>query len=488
MLVHLENVLPNILAMLYVVNILISFTIIFLERKNPSTTLAWILILATIPVAGIFLYILFSQNLARRKMFKLTRREEEDFKSSIDKQMRTMDRGEYVFSTKAAIGWADTIRLNQVYGGAYFTQDNSIEIITDGSEMIDMLLKDIENARESVNLEYYIIKNDAVGKSVIEALIKKAKEGITVRLLLDALGSRSIFEKSKQIKRLKKAGGKVCFFFPPKLKIINLRINYRNHRKLVVIDGEIGYIGGFNIGKEYVGLKKRFGYWRDTHLRIVGNSVKDIYARFLLDWRFASEEKVTMTEAYFSKDIGKGKTGIQIVSSGPDEYKMQIQRGYMKLITNAKRNIYIQTPYFVPDQSILESLKMAAQSGVDVKIMIPNAPDHIFVYWATFAYVGELIRSGATVYIYDKGFLHGKTMVVDGQVISIGSANFDMRSFKLNFETNAFIFDEDEGIKMEKLFEEDMKHSYEMTMEMYAQRGAGIKFKESISRLLSELL
>jgi cardiolipin synthase len=284
------------------------------------------------------------------------------------------------------------------------------------------------------------------------------------------------------------AGGQVAFFFPPNFKFLNMKLNYRNHRKIVVIDGEIGYIGGFNIGKEYLGMKKKFGYWRDTHLRVLGGCVQDINARFLMDWRFASKEELVLSEAYYSTIIKAGCTGVQIVSSGPDEGKSQVKRGYMKMITSARKNIYIQTPYFVPDNSILESLKMAAQSGVDVKLMIPCMPDHMFVYWATYAYAGELINSGARVFIYDKGFLHAKTMVVDGQVASIGSANFDVRSFKLNFEANAFLFDEEEAYKMEAIFETDMANCHELTKSVYRSRGIPIKFKESIARLLTDLL
>jgi cardiolipin synthase len=337
-------------------------------------------------------------------------------------------------------------------------------------------------------MEYFIIKNDFIGRKLIETLVEKAKDGVEIRLLIDAMGGRQLSYSSACIKKLVAVGGRVAFFFPPRFKYLNMKLNYRNHRKIVVIDGEVGYIGGFNIGKEYLGLKKKFGAWRDMHLRIMGSSVQDINARFLMDWRFASQEKIVLSEAYYSKVIQAGTTGIQIVSCGPDEGKAQIKRGYMKMITSARKNIYIQTPYFVPDSSILDSLKMAAQSGVAVKIMIPCMPDHMFVYWATYSYVGELIKSGVRVFIYDKGFLHAKTIVVDGQVASIGSANFDMRSFKLNFEANAFIYDEAEAHKIEENFKNDMADCHELTKEIYYNRGIVIKFKESISRLLSDLL
>ncbi|WP_312651136.1 cardiolipin synthase [Aminipila sp.] len=480
--------IPYFLTVLFIVNMVIACTIIFLERKNPSATLAWIMILFLLPVVGILFYFLFSQNLSRKKIFKLTRFEEEVINTSLQTQITEMKNGEYVFTTEAAKRWKDMIRLNQVYGQAFYTEDNKATIITDGNQMLDKLLEDIENAENTINIQYFIIKNDPVGRKLIEALTDRAKQGIEVRLLIDAMGGRQFSKRTACIRALVEAGGRVAFFFPPKFKLINMKLNYRNHRKIVVIDGEVGYIGGFNIGKEYLGMKKKFGYWRDTHLRVLGGCVQDINARFLMDWRFASKEELILSEAYYSDIIKAGCTGVQIVSCGPDEGKSQIKRCYMKMITSARKNIYIQTPYFVPDNSVLESLKMAAQSGVDVKIMIPSMPDHMFVYWATYAYAGELIHSGARVFVYDKGFLHAKTMVVDGEVASIGTANFDVRSFKLNFEANAFLFDEGEAYKMEAIFENDMADCHELTKSVYRNRGLVIKFKESIARLLTDIL
>lgn len=480
--------IPYFLAALFIVNMVIAFTIIFLERKNPSATLAWIMILFLLPVVGILFYFLFSQNLSRKKIFQLTRYEEEIINTSLQTQIQEMKDGEYSFTTRSAKYWKDMIRLNQVYGQAYFTQDNKIEILTDGQHMLRKLLNDIRGAQNTINIQYFIIKNDVIGRILIKSLTKKVKQGIEVRLLIDAMGGRQLSRRTPCIKEFVSAGGHVSFFFPPKLKFLNLKLNYRNHRKIVVIDGEIGYIGGFNIGKEYVGKKKKFGYWRDTHLKVLGGCVQDINARFLMDWRFASKEKLILSEAYYSDIIKEGCTGVQIVSSGPDGGKSQIKRSYMKVITSARKNIYIQTPYFVPDNSILECLKMAAQSGVDVRLMIPCMPDHMFVYWATYAYAGELIKSGAKVFVYDKGFLHAKTMVADGEVASIGSANFDVRSFRLNFEANAFIFDEKEARKMQKIFEKDMKDCHELTKKLYMERGLKIKFKESVARLLTDIL
>jgi cardiolipin synthase len=378
------------------------------------------------------------------------------------------------------------IRLHQTYSNSFYTQDNKISVLTDGKHKFDSLIKDLKAAKQSINIMYFIVKNDGMGRLLIDTLVQKAREGIEVRFLIDAMGSRQI--SAKMLQPLRDAGGQYAFFFPPMFKYLNLKLNYRNHRKLVVIDGAVGYLGGFNVGNEYVGKKKKFGCWRDTHLRLMGSCVQDMNARFILDWRFASRENIVISQAYYDEPFQAGTTGIQIVSCGPDSSKEEIKQGYLKMISSAKKNIYIQTPYFVPDASILEALKNAVLSGVDVRIMIPCMPDHMFVYWATYSYVGILLNMGAKIYIYDDGFMHAKTICVDGEVASIGSANFDIRSFRLNFEANAFIYDAAEVYKLEAIFETDMMKSHELTKHLYRNRPIIIKFKESVSRLLSDLL
>ena len=258
---------------------------------------------------------------------------------------------------------------------------------------------------------------------------------------------------------------------------------------VIAFGAGMGYTGGYNVAKEYIGRKKRFGYWRDTHVRITGDAVMDLYGRFALDWRFTTREKLDLVPKEFAFGKENGSTGIQIVSCGPESPSVEVKRAMMRMITYAEKRVWLQTPYFVPDPSIFESLKMAAQSGVDVRVMIPCKPDHIFVYWATYSYVGELLRSGGRAFIYDDGFLHAKTLVVDGEVGTVGSTNFDNRSFRLNFETNGFVFDCEFAKKMENAFENDLTcHGHELTYEAYLKRGIIIRFKEAISRLLSDIL
>lgn len=485
MLTWLHDWGTSTVVILCIINFIIAVGIIFIERKNPPAALAWIFVLFIFPGFGIVCYILLSQNISRQRVFRLSKIEEYFARKALRQQISDMSQGLYAYSDEAYT-WRDMVRLNQTYSGAYYTQDNKMKVMTDGIDFMTSLYQDIEQAKDNVNIEFYIIKYDEVGKKLLSLLEKKAREGVEVRLLIDAVGGREIWER--RLTGFIEAGGKFAFFFRPKLRMINLKLNYRNHRKLVTIDGRVGYIGGFNIGREYLGRKKKFGYWRDTHLRFTGGCVRDIDTRFLLDWRTASGENVPLAAAWYEPAESDGNIGVQIVSSGPDSSKEEIKRAYMKMITTARRNVYIQTPYFVPDQSILESLKMAAQSGVDVRLMIPCMPDHMFVYWATYSYAAELVNSGGRVFVYDKGFLHSKLMIADGEVISCGSANFDRRSFSLNFESNAFVYDKKEAERMEAIFEKDMRDCHELTKRLYESRSLWIKFKESISRLLSDLL
>ena len=281
-----------------------------------------------------------------------------------------------------------------------------------------------------------------------------------------------------------------AYFFKPRIRHLYFRIYYRNHRKLVIIDNELGYIGGSNIADEYRGLSRKFGYWRDTQLIIRGNALMTMNARFYQDWRYASTEKLDLLEqsVKHAYKADSGNIPIQIIACGPESDKEEIKRAMMKMINNAQKSIYIQTPYLVPDPPMLESIAMAARSGVDVKIMIPCIPDHPFVYRTTLYNAGKLIDEGAKIYIYENGFLHAKTLTVDGEVCTAGSSNFDIRSFKLNFEANAFIYDKEVTSRMDSQFIKDMEYCREYTAYDRDHIGMFERMAESVSRLLTEIL
>lgn len=287
--------------------------------------------------------------------------------------------------------------------------------------------------------------------------------------------------KNRDWERLEKEGIQVAEFFPALLGQLQLRVNYRNHRKIVVIDGRVGFVGGFNVGREYLGRDKKFGYWRDTHLCIEGAAVTSLAVRFVLDWNYAAKENLFLEDSLFEipQYTRNGRDPVQIISSGPDSKTKMIHDNYLRLIHRAQDHVYIQTPYFIPDDSILDALKIAAKSGVDVRIMIPCKPDHPFVYWATYSYIGEMVAAGAKCYVYNNGFLHAKTLSIDGMVACVGTANMDFRSFGLNFEVNAVIYSERTVQRLERAFENDMTLCTQVTRKVYDERGLVIKAKDS---------
>ncbi|MBW7454615.1 cardiolipin synthase [Paenibacillus sepulcri] len=477
----------HLYTIITMLNIPLAITVIFLERRNIGVTWAWLMVLLFLPVVGFAVYLLFGQNLSKQKLYNINRRSRIMMAALIENQRKDFRENHITFTDPAMADYRGMIFMNLSSGYALYSQNNSVDIFTNGTDKFECLFKEIEQARESIHMMYYIVQNDALARRMAEALTRKAKEGVQVRFLYDDIGSyhlpRHFFDELKQ------AGGQVSAFFPSKIPYLNFRVNYRNHRKLVIIDGVIGYIGGFNIGDEYLGIDQRFGFWRDTHLRLIGNSVQQMQSQFLLDWNLASPYIVTGSEpGMFKEAEACGTVGIQIVSSGPNQTLEQIKNAYIKMINSARKSIYIQTPYFIPDESLLDALKMAVLSGIDVRMMIPSKPDHKMVYLASFSYLGDLMEQGMKCYLYEKGFMHAKTIVVDGNIASVGTANVDIRSFKLNFEVNAVIYDTGTATRLKEIFEADMLDSRELTYEEYKKRPLFQRFKESCTRLLSPIL
>jgi cardiolipin synthase len=481
----ISNEIFSVAQALILVNFFLAILLVFFERRNPTATWAWLMVLSFLPFVGFILYLFFGQNLQKEKLF-YQKGEEDKYQRRFSLEEKKLKDKKIRFHDTAIRRFRDMIQLNFTCAQALFTQDNQVEIYTSGLAKFDALIKSLRSAKKFIHMEYYIFRNDTIGKIILQILEKKAAEGVEIKLIYDAIGAVNL--SSYSFHKLKKNKGKVAPFFPSFLYYINLRINYRNHRKIAIIDGYEAFIGGFNIGDEYLGHSNILGYWRDTHLKIQGGAVEAIERQFLLDWHFASEEKLEFAEKYFPEKKMEGLTGIQIVSSGPDSEWKSIKNSYFKIISSAEKNIYIQTPYLVPDDSILDALKIAALSGVDIRVMVPSKPDQILVHWVSFAYVGELLEAGIRCFAYNKGFLHSKTIVADGIVGSVGSANMDVRSFNLNFEINAFIYDRKVAQQLEQIFINDLKECSEITQEIYARRPVAAKFKESVSRLFSPLL
>jgi cardiolipin synthase len=471
-----------------VLNITLAGIVVFKERRDAGSTWAWLLVLSFIPVLGFVLYALLGGlHFRERRLFQWQHLNRAGYSQSLKSQLEQMRSGRFSFRNAAAARNQDMILMHLSNNQAVYTEDNDIEVITDGEAKFARLFEDIRRAEHYIHLQYYIFRNDMLGRRLIELLTQKAREGVQVRVLYDQLGSRTLTKRF--FREFRHAGGQAEAFFPSRLRFINLRINYRNHRKLVIIDGEIGYVGGFNVGDEYLGLNKHFGYWRDTHLRVRGSAVYALQTRFILDWNQASRtHDIVYSPNLYPEVAPAGEIGVQIVTSGPASRFEHIKNGFLKMIASARRSIYIQTPYFIPDDSVLDALRVASLSGVKVHIMIPDKPDHLFVHWATLSYIGEVLKTGANVYLYRKGFLHAKMIVIDEEIASVGTANLDMRSFRLNFEVNAFLYHGDLAKRLTRIFMEDLQDSEQLTQEMYEQRPLSVRLKESVSRLLSPIL
>lgn len=480
------NIVTLIVSIVTVINIALSIGFLFFEKRDAGYTWAWLMILFFIPIVGFLVYIFLGRNLKKKNFYGLSAEERGFVQAEVDKQLITLqDKQSQEFPIPPK--YDELVTLNLRSTNALLSNDNEIVIFDDGHAKFDALLQDIQEATREINIQYYIIQPDALGKRLRDVLTQKAREGVRVRLLYDEVGSKKI--SGSFFKELQLAGGEVEVFFPSFFKLINFRINNRNHRKLCIIDGTIAYIGGFNVGDEYLGLDQKFGYWRDTHFRIEGDSVNHIQGRFILDWHQArKEQKEDYHEFEYRSEKHYGNSMIQIVSSGPNSETEHLKNMYIKMILSAKKNVYIQTPYFIPDASFMDACKIALISGIDLQIMIPNKPDHPFVYWATWAHVGTLLDYGAKVLLYEKGFLHAKTIVVDEEVASVGTMNIDSRSFRLNFEINAIVYDQQIAKQLHDLFDQDSLVSSELTPERYNNRSWIIKFKEGISRLLSPIL
>ena len=481
------NVYRWMMDHLFLINIVFSLLIIFFQRRNPTTVWAWLLLLYFIPVLGFILYLILGQNFRRERMFKM-KEIEGVIKYAVRRQEESIYRKKLRLRDPELDRFKRLILYNLNEAEAVLTDNNDIRIFTDGREKFQALLSEMDRARNYIHVQYYIIKNDELWKEIEEVLVRKARQGVEIRVLFDSMGCRGM--RHSDWARLEKAGIKVAEFFPALLGKLQLRVNYRNHRKIVVIDGRIGFVGGFNVGREYIGKDRKFGYWRDTHVCIEGSAVTSLAVRFVLDWNYAARENLFLEDRLFEIPtyVRNGRDPVQIISSGPDSHSQEIRNNYLRLIHMARKNIYIQTPYFIPDDDIRDALEIAAKSGIDVRIMIPCKPDHPFVYWATYSYLGEMIEAGARCYTYDNGFLHAKCMCVDGLVTCMGTANMDIRSFSLNFEVNAVIYSARTTERLMEAFENDIAKSTLVTRKKYEQRDFVIRIKEQFCRLLSPVL
>lgn len=470
------------------VNEIAALITVFRERRDIAATWAWLLVLTLLPVVGFIMYSFLGRKLPQRQMERIQSETQLELSEAFNRQREL-----FLLTPQpkdpTTLSYFRTVLLFQSLDDAFLSQRNQVELFDEGNGLFDRILEEIAAAKESIHIEFYTIYNDQIGNRLRTVLEQKAAAGVEVRVLYDSWGSMGV--KPSFYDGLRANGGLATPFLLARRSLFDIRLNYRDHRKIIVIDGKIGYVGGFNVGDQYLGRSEKFGFWRDTHLRIEGGGVYSLQQRFIRDWNSSVKEKehrIDHYRPYFPKIKGEGTTALQIVSSGPDSHLEEIKLGYLRLINTAKDHVWIQTPYLIPDDSVLDALKVAAHSGVDVRIMIPYMPDHPFVYRATQYYAKVLANEGVTIYFYQKGFMHAKTMVVDGKMASVGSANVDFRSFKLNFEINCFMYDQDITERLEDLFVNDIRDSRVMTPERFAAQSNWLKFKQTFSRLLSPIL
>ena len=481
-----------IITFLIFVNTVISILTVFSDKNRDIATIwAWLLVLILFPGIGLIVYLFLGRKISKEDIFNLRQQTKVGLPKYLSIQGKIKDQQlQFLQSldfkdpdnTKYEIG-----KMFLQLGQPAVSDNNSVKYFVDGQEKFDELISDIKKAEHHIHLCYYIFRGDKLGTAIVEALEERAQAGVEVKVLYDAVGGRTL--KKSLFKKLESHGAETQAAFSSRIHLLNIRLNYRNHRKIAVIDGNIGYVGGFNVGDDYLGEYENMGYWRDTHLRIRGNAVHQLQERFIIDWNASKKvELISYAPAYFPEIKLSADKEIQIVSSGPDTELEAIKKGFIKMIGVAKEYIYIQTPYFIPDDALKEALEMALLSGVKVKLMIPNKPDHPFIYQATLSYAEELLKQGGEIHIYDKGFLHAKTIVIDDEIVSVGTANFDIRSFKLNFEVNAFIYDGELAIEQRKYYEEDAAESYLLTDQIIAEYSLWDRFKQQFSRLLSPIL
>ena len=462
----------------YVVVIIMVMVRVLMDNRQPAKTMAWMLVLTFIPMLGIILYFFFGQT---------TRKERKIWQYSMD-QLTKHSMLEFVEQKRLHLPneYRELIKLFMNQNWVLPFKNNETEIYTSGYEFFPSLLMEIGKAEHHIHLDTFIIASDPLGQIVADALIDKARQGVEVRVIYDDVGSWKT--KNHFFERMRAEGIEVYAFMPVRFPIFTSKVNYRNHRKICVIDGEVGFIGGMNVAKRYIkGIKKLA--WRDTHVKITGAAVYGLQRAFLVDWFFVSRKLITDHVYYPVSKVAENDSLIQIVTSSPTSLWPEIEQGYVRVLASAKRYVYMETPYFLPTDPILFAMRTAALSGVDVRLMIPYETDTKIVEWASRTYVLATVKAGVRVYLYKAGFNHSKLLVADDSIATIGSTNVDFRSFENDFEANAFFYDKKIALEVKDIFLKDQEECVALEdVRNLTHRSFLQRLWESIIRLLSPLL
>lgn len=471
--------------LIVIVAALIAIIFLVLENRNPNKTLAWIFAIIILPAAGLILFYFFGKNYRKKRIF--TRKEIADFRQ-IEKL--TSWQSEHLLddldmSNKAILDKIGIIKLLLNNNKAILTRQNKVTILNNGDETFPAIFDAIKNAQHHIHLEYYMIEEGKVGNQLKEILIEKAKQGVEVKLIYDDVGSWDLSDDF--IEELTDAGIKAHAFIPVRFPRFAQKINFRNHRKIVIIDGKIGFIGGLNIADRYLYGTPEIGFWRDTHIKIEGNAVGSLQVVFLTDWHFVTNQLLNDCK-YFPRYDAEEKTLIQIATSGPDSDWDSIMQSFFYAISTAKNYLYISTPYFIPNESILTAIKTVALSGVDVKIILPSRSDSKLTFFGSMSYLQELLEANVNIHIYKKGFTHSKILIVDDIFSSVGTANMDLRSFDQNFEVNALIYNEKITTQLKNSFLDDLSYCDILKLEDYVKRPFSRRIAEGVARIFSPIL
>jgi len=450
--------------------------VVILDNRNPLKTISWVILLILLPYVGLFLYIFFGQRY--RKVKIISKKSIRSIENNPAYLYEELDPSNYPPECTGLIRMLRENSSQPVFSG------NNVRLLTEGRSKFNTLFDDIRNAKRHVHLEYYIIDSSKIGYELQTLLIQKAQEGVEVRVIYDDLGSWHT--KNAFFREMRDAGVQVIPFMKVLLPWLSPKANYRNHRKIVVIDGEIGYTGGYNFADRYLDGGS-FKYWRDTQVRIEGKGVYGLQTAFLIDWYFVSRNLIT--SKYYFPDISvKGSCLVQTATSSTDTDWENIMQGIFKILTTAKTYVYLQTPYFLPSESLLTAMQTAALSGVDVRLMVPADSDTKVALKGMHSYFTEILEAGVKVYVYHKGFLHAKTVVSDDIVSTVGSTNLDYRSFELDFEVNAFIYDKDFAQQMKSVFLKDQEDCSQIILEEWSDRAKIKRWIESICRVFGPQL
>jgi cardiolipin synthase len=477
--------IQTILLILYVITAFFVCLMIVFEKRSPVKTLSWVLVLLLVPVLGIIIYIFFGQNFRKQKIFsKKSILDMEHLSNVALFQVNTLPERLAVATGKVREkDHLITLLLNN--NKSALTEYNQLDMLVDGIDTFPAMIHAIEGAREFIHMEFYRFESDKLGMKFWDLVMAKSSEGVKVRVIYDDVGSWSL--SNKVIERLKKTGVEIYPFMPVRFPWLTSKINFRNHRKIIVIDGKVGFVGGLNIADKYLHGLKEIGKWRDTHLQVKGEAVAALNSVFTVDWYFVSDILLDDISLNQTAEKVTQRCWVQVASSGPDSDWANIMQVYFSAIATARKSILICTPYFSPDETILTAIKTASLSGVDTQIILPGKSDSPVAYWNTLSYIDELMEAGIKVYLYQDGFNHSKYFIVDSVFASVGSANVDTRSFDLNFEVAALIYDEEFAGKLEKLFENDKLRSRLVDPVTWEGRRRIFKLKESLARILGPL-